>query len=164
MVTEDRVVHGVIKKLCDVEGHFDLWGQWQGNCIIFFIAWFVRSLLHQFLTDFLQIINCGRLQRNFLLDRYYVIIIFKLEYLRYLLSDRGQTCFSISRMMMTFISYKTFYVTSGLANMTSLCFQLRISLLLYVGLSHKLVREISIVHITLGSYKISCDLEGHLDI
>ena len=48
--------------------------------------------------------------------------------------------------------------------MTSLWFQLRISLLVYVGLSHKLVREISIVHITLRSYKISCDLEGHLDI
>ena len=65
--------------------------------------------------------------------------------------------------MMTFIS-QFFYVTSGLANMTSLCFQLRISLLLYVGLSHKLVREISIVHITLGSYKISFHLEGNLDI
>ena len=57
-----------------------------------------------------------------------------------------------------------FYVTSGLTNMTSLCFHLRISLPLYVGLSHKLVREISIVHITLGSHIISCDLEGHLDI
>ena len=48
--------------------------------------------------------------------------------------------------------------------MTSLCFQLRISLLLYVGLSHKLVREISIVHITVRLYKISRDLEGHYDI
>ena len=57
----------------------------------------------------------------------------------------------------------TFYVTSGLANMTSLSFQLRVSLLLYVGLNHKLVREIWIVHITYRSYKISCDLEGHLD-
>ena len=66
--------------------------------------------------------------------------------------------------MMTFISQKLFYVTSGLANMTSLCFQLRISLLLYVGLSHKLVREISIVHITLESNTMSCDLEGNLDI
>ena len=65
--------------------------------------------------------------------------------------------------MMTFISY-FFYFTSGLANMTSLCFQLRIYFLLYVGSSHKLVREISIVHLTLGSYKISNDLEGHLDI
>ena len=151
--------------LSDIEGHFDLWGQWQGKCIFFFIAWFFHSLLRQFLTEFLQIINCGRWQRNFRLDRYYVIIIFKLEYLRYLLSDRGQTCFSISRMMMTFIPVKnTLYVTSGLANMTSLCFQLRISLLLYVGLSHKLVWKISIVHLTVRLYKISCDLEGHRDI
>ena len=58
----------------------------------------------------------------------------------------------------------TFYVTSGLANMMSLSFQLRISLLLYVGLSHKLIREILIDHITYRSYKISCDLEGHLDL
>ena len=21
--------------LCDIEGHFDLWGQWQGKCIFF---------------------------------------------------------------------------------------------------------------------------------
>ena len=47
----------------------------------------------------------------------------------------------------------TFYVTSGKANMTSLSFQLRISLLLYVGLSHKLVRGIWIVHIIDRSYK-----------
>ena len=48
--------------------------------------------------------------------------------------------------------------------MTSLCFQLRISLLLYVGLSYKLVKEISIVHLTFRLYKISCDLEGHHDM
>ena len=65
--------------------------------------------------------------------------------------------------MMTFISKKYFYVTSGLANMTSLCFQLRISLL-YVGLSQNLIREMRIVDITMRSYKISFDLEGHLDI
>ena len=42
-----------------------------------------------------------------------------------------------------------------------------ICLWLYVGLSHKLVREIWIVHIIYISYKISCDLhdlEGHLDL
>ena len=48
------------KILCDIEGHFDLWGQWQGKCIFFFIAWVFRSLLRQFLTELLQIINCGR--------------------------------------------------------------------------------------------------------
>ena len=40
----------------------------------------------------------GRLQTNFRLPNYYVIDIFKLEYLRYLLSDRDQTCFGKSRM------------------------------------------------------------------
>ena len=131
-----------------------------------FIAWFVRLYLRQFLTEILQIINCARWQRNFRLHRYYVIIIFfKLEFLRYLMSDRGLTYFSISSMMMTFISQNnTFYVTSGLAKMTSLSFQLLISLLLYARLSLKLVKEIWVVHITLRSYKISCDLEGHLDI
>ena len=38
---------------------------------------------------------------------------------------------------MTLFVKSTFYVTSGLANMTSLRFQLRISLLLYVGLSQR---------------------------
>ena len=37
---------------------------------------------------------------------YYVIIIFKLEYLNYLLSERDQTCFSKGKMTMTFISLK----------------------------------------------------------
>ena len=48
--------------------------------------------------------------------------------------------------------------------MTSLSFQLRISLLLYVWLSHNLVREMRSVYVTLRLYKISCDLEGHLDL
>ena len=48
--------------------------------------------------------------------------------------------------------------------MTSLWFQLRISPLLYVGLSQNLIRQKRIVHITLRSYKITCDLEGHHDI
>ena len=48
--------------------------------------------------------------------------------------------------------------------MTSLKFQLRITFLFYVGLSHNLVKEIWVVHMTLRSYKISSDLEGHVDI
>ena len=48
--------------------------------------------------------------------------------------------------------------------MTSLKFQLRISFLFYVGLSHNLVKEIWVVHMTLRSYKISCDIEGHVDL
>ena len=48
--------------------------------------------------------------------------------------------------------------------MMSLNFQLRISLLYNVGLSHNLVREIWVDHMTLRSYQISCDIEGHVDL
>ena len=48
--------------------------------------------------------------------------------------------------------------------MMSLNFQLRISLLFNVGLSHNLVREIWVDHMTLRSYQISCDIEGHVDL
>ena len=48
--------------------------------------------------------------------------------------------------------------------MTSLKFQLRISFLFYVGLSHNLVKEIWVVNMTLRSYEISCDIEGHVDL
>ena len=57
-----------------------------------------------------------------------------------------------------------FYVTSGLVDMPSLKFQLRISFLFYVGFSHNLVKEIWVVHMTLRSYKISCEIEGHVDL
>ena len=57
-----------------------------------------------------------------------------------------------------------FYVTSGLEDMPSLKFQLRISFLFYVGLSHNLVKEIWVVHITLRSNKISCEIEGPVDL
>ena len=47
---------------------------------------------------------------------------------------------------MTFISEEfVFKVTSGLADITSLNFQLQISLSFYVRLSHKLVPEIRVV-------------------
>ena len=66
--------------------------------------------------------------------------------------------------MMTFIwLFRTFYVTSGLADMTSLSFPWLISLLFYIGFSHNLVGEIWDIHVTLRSYKISCQLEGHVD-
>ena len=48
--------------------------------------------------------------------------------------------------------------------MTSLYIQLRISLLIVVGLSHNLVRVVWVVHDTLWSYKILCDIEGHVDL
>ena len=47
-----------------------------------------------------------------------------------------------------------FSVTSGLADMPSLNFQLLISLLLYIGLSQMALR----------SYRIPCDIEGHIDL
>ena len=53
----------------------------------------------------------------------------------------------------------TFYVTCGLANMTALSFQLRISLLLFVGLNHKLVSEIWKVHIILRCLKYDVSLK-----
>ena len=48
--------------------------------------------------------------------------------------------------------------------MTSLKFQLRISFSFYFGLSHNSFRVLWVVHVTLRSYEISCDLEDHLDI
>ena len=56
----------------------------------------------------------------------------------------------------------TFKVTSGLADMTSLNFQLRISLLFYVWLVHNLVTGVRVVHGII--YKILCDIEGHFDL
>ena len=57
-----------------------------------------------------------------------------------------------------------FYVTSGPVDMPSFKFQLRLSFLFYVGFSHNLVKEIWVVHMTLRSYKISCEIEGHVDL
>ena len=112
----------------------------------FFVLWFVHSFLCQFLTESLQNFKGGRWQMNFRLPKYYIINIFKLEYLRYLLSDWDQTCFGISRMTVFYFWRITFKVTSGLADMTSLSFQLRISLLFYVLLNHNLVTEVRLVH------------------
>ena len=71
-------------------------------------------------------------KRNFRLKRYYVINIFKLEYLRYLLSVWDQTYFGKSRIKVSFISLELlFKVTSGVEDMTSLSFLIAdISLLL----------------------------------
>ena len=62
-----------------------------------------------------------------------------------------------------FLKKNIFYVTSGLVDMRSLKFQLRISFLFYVGFSHNLVKEIWVGHMTSRSYKISCKIEGHDD-
>ena len=42
--------------------------------------------------------------------------------------------------------------------------QLRIYLLIVVGLSHNVVRVVWVVHDTLRSYKILCDIKGHFDL
>ena len=102
-------------------------------------------------------------KRNFRFWRYYVINIFKLEYLRYLLSHAHQTGFD-KRWMTVYFLKNIFYVTSGLVDMPSLKFQLRISFLFYVGFSHNVVKEILVVHMTLRSYKISHEIEGHVDL
>ena len=100
-------------------------------------------------------------KRKFRFWRYYVINIFKLEYLRYLLSHADQTGFG-ERWMTVYFLKNIFYVTSGLVDMPLLKFPLRISFLFYVGFSHNLVKEICVRHITLRSYKISCEIEGHV--
>ena len=48
--------------------------------------------------------------------------------------------------------------------MTSLKFQLRISFLFNVWFRHNLVKDIWVVHMTLRSYKISCEIEGDVDL
>ena len=48
--------------------------------------------------------------------------------------------------------------------MTSFKFQLRISFSFYFGLSYNLFRVLLVVNVTLRSFNISCDLEGHTDI
>ena len=48
--------------------------------------------------------------------------------------------------------------------MASLYIQLRISFLIFVGLSHNVVRVVWVVHDTLWSYKILWDIEGHVDL
>ena len=115
------------------------------------------------MSESLPVFNCGRWQGNFRLSKYYVI---NMSYFHIsIFYCRIGIKLGKSRMTIKFISYKSlFYVTSVLADMTSLSFQLRISLLLYVWLSHNLVREMKLVHVTLRSYKISYDLEGHLDL
>ena len=48
--------------------------------------------------------------------------------------------------------------------MTSFKFQLRISFSFYFGSTYDLFRVLWVVNVTLRSFKISRDLEGHIDI
>ena len=81
----------------DLQGHLELWGQLQGDCI-FILYRSIWQFITQFLTESIEIFNCGRWKRNFRLQRYYVINIFKLRYLRYLLSGWAQICLSKIRL------------------------------------------------------------------
>ena len=104
------------------------------------------------MNESLQNFKCGRWKRNFRLIKYYVIDIFKLEYLCYLLSDWYQIYFikKHNEDDFYFVKKKLFYVTSCLAYMTLLNFHLRISLLFFVELSNNLIRMLLVVHVTSG--------------
>ena len=126
---------------CDLEGHIDLW---QGQCIFFLFHWLsihnsVNSLLNYFKLST-------------------VVVKKGTSGWRGIMSSTYLNC-NISFINCR-INVKVFFF----ADITSLSFQLRISLLFYVGLSHTLTREIWDIHVTLRSYKISCDLEGHVDL
>ena len=115
------------------------------------------------MTEPLQLFICGRRKRNFRFQYYYVINILNLNisviycrikiYLGLVITECRWHWFRKNAL---------FYVTFGLIEITSLSFQLRISLLFYVGLSHNLVREIWDIHETLSSNEILCDLERYL--
>ena len=134
------------------------------NAYSFYIVWFVDSYLCKFWIKSLQISNCCCWKKELLVEAVLRHHIFRLEYLRYLLSVWELILVKAEWRWLLFRKKTLFYVTSGLAYMTSLNFQLRISLLFLVRLHHNLVREIWVVHMTLRSNKISCDLEGHFDI
>ena len=128
------------------------WGQWQVRCIFSLYRLnfpFITPPILDRVTSNLQLSSLTKGTSGF-----GVISIFKLEYLRFVQSNWDQTGFGKSKMTVTFISIKK-SVTFGLADMASWKFQLRISFLFNVGLSHKLVKEIWVVHMTLRLYKIS---------
>ena len=152
------------KILGDLEGHFDLWVNGKVNSFSFLS---LGSSVHNSVNSWPNFFNlstvvvdketsgCHGITSSLYLNWNISVIYCRIERNLFQLRQNDDDFYFVK---------STFYVTSGLANMTSLNFQLRISLLLYVGLSHKLVWEILIVHITVRLYKISCDLEGHLDL
>ena len=127
----------------------------------FLIVWIFHSYFCHFLKESLQIFNCERGIRNFRLPRYYVINIFKFNYICYLLSDWYQNYFELrwllfckSSFLRHFRSRRHDVIKLSIADIS----------LIFVRLSHNLVREIWVVHVTLRSYKKSYDLEVHLDL
>ena len=60
---ELKFVQSALGSQCDFEGHIDIWGQWQGQCIFF-----LYRLISQFITppilESLQISNYRRWQKE----------------------------------------------------------------------------------------------------
>ena len=112
LVREIWVVHVNLRSYkisCVLVGQLDNLGQWQGQCI-FFLSGFIFSI-HNSAISWPRHFKFSTVvveKRNFQLTRYYVTDIFKLEYLRYLLSELDQIGFGESKMTMTFFSLKYF--------------------------------------------------------
>ena len=104
------------------------------------------------MNESLQNFKCGRWKRNFRLIRYYVIDIFKLEYLCYLLSDWYQIYFikKHNEDDFYFVKKPTFlcHFLSRIHDVIK--FHLRITLLFFVELSNNLIRMLLVVHVTSG--------------
>ena len=89
-----NVILRSFKISCDLEGHIDILVQWQGQCIFFLyrlICQFITPPILDRITSNFQLSSLKK--RNFRFWKYYVVNIFKLEYLRYLLSHADQTGF-----------------------------------------------------------------------
>ena len=152
----------------DLHGHLDIWGQWQGQWIFFLYRldcpFITRPILNRVSSDF-QLWSLKKGTSGWRDITSWIYLIWNISVILKLW-DWYQTYFGKKQYDddFNFVKKTLFYVTSGLADMVSLNFQLRISLLFFVGLSYTLVRVIWLVHVALKSYKISCELEGHLDL
>ena len=108
---------------CDLEGHLDLWGQLQGKRIFFlyrFVWPFITSsILFQFFfsSNHFKFSTVVVAKGNFRLNRYYVINILKLAYIRCLLSDWAQTSFSKIRFII-YICILKWYVIKWAISLT----------------------------------------------
>ena len=99
----------VILKSCDLEGHLDLCGQLQGKWIFYLFRLIFPFIAPSILDQITLILQQWLLKRNFRLQMYYVMNIFRLAYLRYFLSYWTQISFSKIRLMIC-ICILTWYV------------------------------------------------------
>ena len=129
MVREIWVVHVTLRSykiLCDFGGHLDLLGQEQGQCIFFLYCLICRLIHPQILyrvTSYFQLwlLNKGTAGQRGITSSIYLNWNISSIYCRFEI----KLCFGKSRTMMTLLFIKNhFSVTSGLADMTSLNFQL----------------------------------------